>query len=126
MTLNSILLDTAKTVGKFVFDIIYFPLWWYSRGFLLILIWAKKFLGNRLLASSLTVWVRNIFTPMYGQRDWAGMLISFLTRFLQIIFRSLVMLFWLLITVCIILLWLITPVIIFYQIIFQLNLAVLL
>jgi hypothetical protein len=121
MTLNSVLLDTGKIIGKFIFDILFFPFWWYSRGFFKVLLWAKTFLFTRLQGTALLVWVKNIFTPMYGQHDWAGILISFLTRLMQIIYRSIVMLFWLLITLMVICLWLAVPVYILFQLVFQFN-----
>lgn len=122
MTLNSIIIDSGKIISKFIFDMLFFPFWWYTSGFFNILVWSKNFLSQRLKATGLLVWVTNIFTPMYGQHDWAGILISFITRSMQIVFRSVVMLFWLFIVVSALILWLVVPAYILYQIIFQFNL----
>ncbi len=122
MTLNSILIDSGKIIAKFIFDILFFPFWWYSRGFFKVLVWSKNFLGQRLQGTGLLVWAKNIFTPMYGQHDWAGILISFLTRSMQIVVRSFIMLFWLLFVIFTIFLWLAVPVYILFQLIYQFNL----
>ncbi len=71
---------------------------------------------------AIAVWIKNIFTPMYGQRDWAGMIISFLTRLIQILVRMVIMVFWFIYAMGVIALWICLPLIIGYQILFQLNL----
>lgn len=122
MSLNYLLLDIGKIIGQFIFDILYFPIWWYSKGFLKILTWSKNFLVTRFQMLAIAVWIKNIFTPMYGQRDWAGMIISFLTRLIQILVRMVIMVFWFIYAMGVIALWICLPLIIGYQILFQLNL----
>ena len=122
MSLNYLLLDIGKIIGQFIFDILYFPVWWYSKGFVKIFTWAKNFLVTRFQLLAIAVWIKNIFTPMYGQRDWAGMIISFLTRLIQIFVRMVIMVFWLVYTIGAIAVWICLPVIIGYQILFQLSL----
>jgi len=68
------------------------------------------------------VWIKNIFTPMYGQTDWQGKLISFFMRLFQIIFRGIVMTFWLFFTFTQIAAWIALPFFISYEIIFQMGL----
>lgn len=120
MNLNTPMVDAGKIIAQFLLDVLYFPLWWYSRGLIKLLAWSGRFLSARQKGLALGIWAKNIFTPMYGQRDWAGMLISFITRFLQIIVRSIAMLFWLLIVLIIIIFWLgILPAVI-YEMLFQL------
>jgi hypothetical protein len=59
---------------------------------------------------------------MYGQRDWQGVLISIFIRFIQIIFRSIIMLFYIVISLAILLFWIFLPLLVFFEILFQLNL----
>lgn len=40
------------------------------------------------------VWVKNIFVPMFGQRDWQSRIISFVMRVVNIIGRSFAGLIW--------------------------------
>lgn len=115
------MVDAGKIIAQFLLDVLYFPIWWYSRGIFKVVSWSGRFISARQKGLALGVWVKNVFTPMYGQHDWAGMLISFITRLLQIIVRSVVMLFWLLICFIVIICWLAAPLYIAYQLIFQLT-----
>lgn len=122
MMTNNFALYGAKIIGEIFRDILYFPLWWYSRGFLMTVKGFLAFLDNRQRSLAFLVWVKNLFTPMYGQTDWQGRLISVFIRLVQIIFRGMVMLFWTLFASIAVLVWLIMPLFVFYQIIYQMNL----
>lgn len=93
-------------------DVLYFPVWWYTGGALRAGKWcANLFLeGNLRLAPGL--WLSNIFVPMFGQYDWQGRIISFVMRFIQVIFRSIILVFWLGFCVALFFVWLIIPVVI--------------
>lgn len=82
----------GKTLLQVVWDFAYFPLWWYSAGLLNIIKKIGNFYLNQEKSLAFSIWLRNIFTPMYGQYDFSGRLISFFIRFVQIIFRGLLML----------------------------------
>jgi len=117
---NSFIFYTGKIVVEIIMDIIYFPLWWYSRGLFNFLLSVKNFLVNKQKGLALFVWIKNIFKPMFGQYDWQGHLISFFVRLAQIIFRGIFMLCWLILALAAVILWLIFPVLVIYEIIFQL------
>lgn len=121
MTLSGAIFDFSKVIGQLIGDLLYFPIWWYTKGFVKVIRWAEKYLAARLQANGLLIWLKNIFVPMYGQRDWAGVLISFFTRLVQIIVRAIMMIFWLTLTLTLVMLWLIAPVIIIYQLGFQIQ-----
>ena len=116
---NNLLFYSGKIIVELVYDILYFPAWWYSRGFLNLLISLKNFLSDKQKSLALLVWLKNIFRPMYAQYDWQGMLISFFMRLVQIIFRSFVMLFWLILSLGVVIFWLVLPALVIYEIIFQ-------
>ncbi|MCK5416428.1 hypothetical protein KAI92_03305 [Candidatus Parcubacteria bacterium] len=118
---NSSFLYSIKIVGELFGDFLYFPLWWYSRGFVNHVKTCINFLNNRNRSLSYFVWIKNIFTPMYGQTDFWGRIISFFVRIIVVFFESILMFFWLLVILFIILLWLVAPIYVIYQIIFQLN-----
>ena len=111
-----------KLLGKSMKDIFFFPVWWYTSGLFQFLLKIKEFIVNRERGLALSVWIKNIFTPMFGQNDWQGLLISFFIRLVQIIFRTIVMIFWLLVALILICIWLALPILIIYQILFQLGL----
>ncbi len=93
-------------------DIFYFPLWWYTGGVLHASKWCFGFFmeGNQTLAPGL--WFKNLLVPMYGQYDWQGRIISFIMRFVQFCFRSLALLFWLLVCLFLFTIWLLLPVVV--------------
>ena len=109
-----------KIFSQVFFDIFYFPFWWYSTGLVKNINWIKNFIVQRERGLAFLVWVKNILTPMYGQRDIAGYLISIFMRIVQIILRGLVMMFWLLFVTIVFIFWFSLPLIVIYQIIYQL------
>ncbi len=122
MLTNNFAWYSVKILSELVNEIIYFPAWWYSKGLINLLAILKKFLINKEKSLALSVWIKNILRPMYGQFDWVGMLISFFMRLFQIIVRSLMMIVWLLLAFFILCFWLILPLLVIYEIIFQLFL----
>ncbi|MFH1413182.1 MAG: hypothetical protein ABIG10_04155 [bacterium] len=111
----------SKVLADIAKDLIYFPVWWYTKGAWKMLAWIKNFLHNMLKSLALLVWVKNLFVPMYGQRDIAGFFISFFMRLFQIIFRSLAFLFFVILSLIAIIIWLSLPIVLIYQIVLQFN-----
>lgn len=112
-------LYSLKLTGEALKNIFFFPVWWYSFGLIHFLVKLRDFLVNRERALALSVWVKNIFTPMFGQYDWQGRLISFFIRAAQIIFRSVAMIFWVAVAAFLLCIWLGLPILAIYQIIYQ-------
>jgi len=106
-----ILVDELKTF-------LYFPVWWYSKGFLRALRGTINAVFDFEKTLGFMIWTKNLFNPMYGQRDIAGKIISFFLRLVQIIARGIVLLIIIIIAIGFIILWLLLPIIIIYQIIF--------
>ena len=107
-------------VGEVAFVIIYFPFWWYSIGFIRFLRYLGRFLKGREEELALFVWIKNIFRPMYGQEDLTGRLISFFMRLIQIIFRSIALMLFIILIVLLALAWLALPPLVLALIILQL------
>lgn len=120
MVSSNFVLYGLRVWGETAWDFVYFPIWWYTRGLFEFLGFSWDFLCYRQKSLALFVWIGNIFTPMYGQRDWQGFLISVMIRIVQIIFRSIIMCFWIAVALLMILVWLFFPPFILYQIFFQL------
>ncbi len=110
---------SAKLLGRTSKDILFFPVWWYSYGLFYLFLKLKKFLANREKGLSLWVWIKNLFQPMYGQNDWQGAIISFFIRLFQIIFRSIIFIFWFILVVFVFLIWILLPILTVYEIIYQ-------
>ncbi len=122
MLTNNLAFYSTKILAELGRDIIYFPLWWYTRGLGQLVISLKNFLVNKERGLALLVWIKNIGRPMYGQYDWVGFLISFFMRIFQIIVRGIAMLFWSCLALAILGFWLALPLIVVYEIIFQIIL----
>ncbi|MDO8462702.1 MAG: hypothetical protein Q7S96_00300 [bacterium] len=54
--------------------------WWYGHGLLMVLRWVGRSIHSWEESVGLGLWLRNLFTPMYGQTDWQGRIISFFMR----------------------------------------------
>ncbi|MBU4347740.1 hypothetical protein KJ586_03045 [Patescibacteria group bacterium] len=120
MLTNNFAVYGVKILAELARDIVFFPLWWYSKGLVQLLLKLKVFLKNREKSLALLVWIKNIHKPMYGQYDWQGMLISFFMRLFQIIVRGIAMLFWLAAAFIFFWIWVLLPIFVMYEIVYQL------
>lgn len=86
---------SAKALAQeTIVSVLYFPLWWYGAGLRRVLAALGRSFTNYHAALGVSVWVKNLFTPMYGVRDITGKLISFFIRLFEILGRALVLLVW--------------------------------
>lgn len=108
--------SAAKLLIQTLVEFLYFPLWWYSVGFFRCLKLLGAFLHDRSESLGVLVWLKNIFKPMYGQRDFASQIISFFMRLIQVIARSLAWIFWLILTLAAAAGWLLLPLLVAYNI----------
>lgn len=97
-----------------VLDILYFPIWWYTKGAAHALRWCFGLLkqGNASLAPGL--WLANLFVPMFGQFDWQGRIVSFLMRLVQIIARAIGLFIWVILCLVLWFCWLALPIVVVY------------
>lgn len=91
--------------------VIRWPLWWYTKGLALRFAWARNSITGYAKMVALGVWVKNIFVPMFGQRDWQSRLISVFMRIVNIIGRGIALMFWSLIVLALVILYLALPII---------------
>lgn len=119
MTKNSNLTLT-KIFADILKDIVFFPFWWYSIGLVKTVKKLAGFVADKEKSLALLVWIKNLFVPMYGQRDIQGFIISFFIRLVQIIFRSIILLFWIAIALILFWIWVLAPILIIYMIVWQL------
>lgn len=119
MIQHNFLTYSGKIIISLVLEVIYFPIWWYSIGFLRCLKNVYKFLRAREQSLAFSVWAKNIFVPMYGQSDWAGRFISFFVRLVQVIFRGIGLIFWIIISLLAVVFWLTIPLLLTLALFFQ-------
>jgi len=104
-------------------DVFYFPIWWYTKGLAKAWRGFKNTLSSANESLGLTIWMRNILTPMFGQTDWQGRIVSFFMRFVQIIFRSIIFIGWLIFGFIAFLFRILFPFFVLYMILFNLGLS---
>jgi hypothetical protein len=118
---HNFLTYSGKIIFQILGEIIYFPIWWYSVGFWRLLKNSWQFLSHQEEILGFSVWAKNIFVPMYGQHDFAGRVISFLMRFIQIIARGLVLAVLSVLVLVIVSGWLALPFFLLFVTIFQIS-----
>lgn len=110
----------GKILARVIWDFLYFPIWWYSAGFIKTLRGVGNFYRQQEASLNFLVWLKNIFVPMYGQYDIAGRAISFFIRLVQVIFRGSIMLIVLVLGLIFTVFYLTLPFIILFAILKQL------
>jgi len=112
-------LYAPKIIFDFIFDIIYFLPWWYSKGLIAITQKSWRFLIRKEEELAIFVWLKNIHKPLYDKYSWQGMIKSVIIRIGQIILRIAILLFWVFFITIKILLYIILPLLVIWQIIYQ-------
>lgn len=68
--------------------VLHWPIWWYSRGLAFVVKKSFDWVKGYARSISLSVWIKNLFVPMFGMYDWQSRIISFFMRVFQIIART--------------------------------------
>lgn len=116
---HNFLTYSGKVLIQILGEILYFPIWWYTVGFFRFLKNSFRFFSDQEKSLGFLIWAKNLFVPMYGQYDWAGRLISFVIRLVQIVFRGLALFIWLLLVLLAIVVWLMFPIFLLLALAFQ-------
>ena len=119
-------MGTASSTIKAFFvelfgGILRWPVWWYTKGAVLTVQWAARSASNYQKTLALSVWVKNIFVPMYGTRDWQSRLISFFIRVAQIFARGVALVVWMLLLGLAVAVYLILPIVTVLALLFHIG-----
>ncbi len=119
---QNIFLATMKFIAiEIIWDVIFFPVWWYSKGLVRVgtyCIESARFHIRRRLA--LGIWLRSMFKPMFGDYTKEGRIISFFMRTAVLIYKMIATGMWL-VTLCILFIaWLLLPLAVLYYFGYQL------
>lgn len=102
---------TTFILRELVGELLYFPVWWYTRG----LAGTARSLVNRwyglLNRLSLVILLRNMGKPMYGDYTRTGKIISFVFRVILVVVRLVIIAIWTIISLVALLLWLAGPIV---------------
>ena len=71
-----------------------FPVWWYTRGLKKATGFVFGSISNQWQGLALGAWLKNLFTPMYGETSIGGKLISFFMRIVVLIGKGIVFVVW--------------------------------
>ncbi|HBU06781.1 MAG TPA: hypothetical protein DEB09_01730 [Candidatus Magasanikbacteria bacterium] len=107
---------------EFVFDLVYFPIWWFTGGVKQALKFCYGLMQDANMFMAPGLWLKNMFVPMYGQTDWQGRLMSIFMRFINVIGRSIGLFIWFLVVLVLFGLWLAFPIFIVYMLLISLGL----
>ena len=122
MVKENILLKSFKFIVKdIVLDFLYWPIWWYSAGLIKAFKRMTGFISQGNSELGVTLWLKNIFVPMFGQHEWQSRIISFFMRLFNIIFRTFALIFWLIFSLIIFIFWLVLPIFLVIMILYNLN-----
>jgi len=116
---KSVFLYAPKIIFDLFFDMLYFIPWWYSRGLMDVGRRAAYFLRDKERELAIIVWLRNLLKPLYDDYRWQKRLQSVIMRLGQIIFRTSILLFWTTILGAGMILYVLLPVLVIWQIIYQ-------
>ncbi len=120
----NILFEPIRFVVKdIVWSIVYFPIWWYTAGALNVLKLIGKEVRGFARAYNLRILLRFMFTPMYGQNDIAGRLISLYVRLGHFLILSIYSVLYISVLSLSFVIWIILPIIIVYNVLFHLSLV---
>lgn len=98
-----------------IWQVLYFPLWWYSRGLKKTAFFCLKKVGDGWQSLALSILLVNFFKPMYGQKGMAAYVLSINTHFWQVLIRLFLMFFWLVFWLLILIGWIFLPIFIIWQ-----------
>lgn len=99
-----------------ILGIIYFPLWWYSSGLYRTGFFCCQQIKKQWHNMGLSISLKFLFKPMYAQRDFAGRLISFFARSIQLIFKLVSFLIFVVVFFLLFLAWIALPIFVLWQI----------
>lgn len=120
MTKNKHLFDIAKFVFIDVIgNIFYFPIWWYSKGLLRVILWYKNGITDFANYLAIPILFKSLFKPLFGMNDIVSRIISIVLRFVYFFVLMIVMVIYLILLTVFVLAYMLLPLFIAYNIIYQ-------
>ena len=98
-------------IKHIILDILYFPLWWYTRGFARTIKFALRSVSDAERQIALGIWLKAMFKPMFQDYTWEGRMVSFFMRIMLLIFKIVMFGAWVIGAILIIIAWTAIPII---------------
>lgn len=112
---NNVVLRSVKfLVWDVLLDVVRAPVWWYTGGVALAYRGLRDVWLEMEKRMSLKVWMKHLFTPMYGMRDWQSRIISFFVRLVMLVWKLFVVVLFTFLLAALLVGWLLLPVAIVY------------
>ncbi|MBU1203437.1 hypothetical protein KKH39_05335 [Patescibacteria group bacterium] len=111
MTQNIIVQATKSLVIDLIGEILYFPIWWYTQGLKKMVLYVINSIQNTNRNLALTLMLKSMFKPMFGQYDREGRIISFFMRLILIIVRLIFFILLSILYLSIIIFWIFLPIV---------------
>jgi hypothetical protein len=119
---DNLFFSSLKFVFKdLIWDIIYFPIWWYSLGLKKVVLFCFKEIVETSHRLAIGILFSHLLKPMYGQYDLAGRIISFVFRILQFLWHLLFVFIWIILIFAVLIFWIALPIITVWQIFLIFN-----
>ena len=94
MAQNIVVIGIKYFFVDLIGGVLNFPLWWYTRGLKITAQFCFGSVQSQWQALGLSVWLKNLFVPMYGETAISGRIISFFTRVGVLVGKSIFLAIW--------------------------------
>lgn len=118
-----ILHTIGAVTAEFILSILYFPIWWYTKGLLKVI----RLLMNEIKSFTHSLRLRTLFTfllqPMFGLTDRWSKIISFFVRIVHFFILFVVTIIYSVVLIALVVVWIMLPIFIAYNILFHFELV---
>lgn len=94
MAENLVFKTTKYMFKELILDVIYFPVWWYTKGLKKAGVFFMDEVADWANRLSLKILFKNMLKPMYGDYSRSGRIISFFMRIIVFGFKLVLMVIW--------------------------------
>jgi len=101
MAQNAAVIGIKYFFVDLVGGVVGFPVWWYTRGLQNAVRFCFGSISNQWQGLALSMWLKNLMTPMYGETSIGGRIVSFLMRIVVLVGKGIVFVGWSIILVSI-------------------------
>lgn len=102
-------------------SVLFFPVWWYTKGTIAVIELIARELKGFADSLNLRILLRFLFTPMFGQYDVLGRIISFWVRIVHFIVLFISTIVYTVVLCVLFVAWLMLPIVVVYNLLFHLG-----
>lgn len=121
MTQNVVAQAIKSIFLDLIWEILYFPIWWYGPGLKKVAIYTVNSIKNTEHSLAVGLMYKNLFKPMFGQYDRQGRFISFIMRSVLTLARTIAFIVLVVFNLVAIVFWIVLPIVVIWGIFFNLG-----